>query len=100
MARKIFCLKILLGPSPWGLNEEINYCDSEYYLRWVLDSRAVDRTGVGYTKNSDVIQFELSDKVYSTRKVTWQIKFNHSAATEDSTLHCEAQYNYSAGLSC
>ena len=65
----------------------------------MLDGRAVDRTGVGYTKNSEVIQFELSDKVYATRQVTWQIKFTHSPATEDSTLHCEAQYTYSTGLS-
>ena len=63
----------------------------------MLDGKAVNRKGVGYTKNNKVIQFKLSDMVNSTRRVTWQIKFTHSPVIEDSTLHCEALYTYITG---
>ena len=63
----------------------------------MLDGKAVNRKGVGYTEDNKVIQFKLSDMVNSTRRVTWQIKFTHSPAIEDSTLHCEALYTYITG---
>ena len=68
-----------------------------FHIRWILDGKAVNRKGVGYTKDNKVIQFKLSDMVNSTRRVTWQIKFTHSPAIEDSTLHCEALYTYITG---
>ena len=68
-----------------------------YDARWMLDGRAVTAEGVGYNKQNEVVRFELSDKVYSTKTVTWQIKTTNSRAVEGAELNCQAQY--STGMS-
>ena len=82
----------------WNPKRSSNLGETKIFpVRWKLDGKAVNNYGIGYTKNHEVIQFKLSDMLNSTRRVTWQIKFTHAPAIEDSTLHCEALYTYITG---
>ena len=65
----------------------------------MLDGRSVSREGVAYTYSKDinVILFEISDKVNSTERVTWHMNTTHSTATEGATINCVAQYSTGMG---
>jgi len=60
-------------------------------IRWLLDDNAISEEGAGFNKNSEVVQFTISDAVSTATDKTSVLSFTHSL-TAVGTLHCTAAY--------